>query len=256
MKEKTFNGLSGKLENNVYRSLKGRLRLQLLLEDIIEHCPEFEKKRLTVLYIGGGSGRFSLRCTEHNHQVLLYDSSKEMLEQAESFLGETCHAQLLETAAGDFLAEENGIPNHYDLVALHGAAEWMDNPEQAIIKAAGYVKPEAHLSLLVFNKDKYLLKRGISGHLLKTGKSFKRHNLTPPGALSPADIITILGNTDGKIICQSGIRIFFNFFRQLPHNALTPDEWLEQERNYYRTEPFRSLGEHTHFIWQRNVYCL
>lgn len=60
-----FAGLEGKLETNVYGSVKGMLRLQLLHRDIFDYCPEFTSKAMTILDIGGGAGYFAKICAEH-----------------------------------------------------------------------------------------------------------------------------------------------------------------------------------------------
>ena len=85
----------------------------------------------------------------------------------------------------------------------------------------------------------------------KAQSSKKINTLTPPGAMSPDDIIKILTKYPGKMCSKSGIRIFHKFFRQgVSEQVLTPEEWLQQEQLYFRQEPFASLGEHTHIIWQ------
>ncbi len=63
-----------------------------------------------------------------------------------------------------------------------------------------------YLSLLVFNRDKYLLKQGINGHLFE-GTPSKKKKLVPPGARSLQELIALLGSQRGKILLQSGIRV-------------------------------------------------
>ena len=149
--------------------------------------------------------------------------------------------------------QEPAIRDHgpFDLVALHGVAEWTAAPAALIRHACTLVRPGGLLSLLVFNPDKLLLKEGINGMLTATGSRPKRGGgLTPPGGLSPRLIRGLLAEQGGTLHLQSGIRIFHGFFREIAP-ALDREQWLAQERLHYRREPFAGLGEHSHFLWQR-----
>jgi len=248
-----------KLEKNVYASLKGTIRLELLSRDISEYCAHFSGSRpehcLTVLDVGGGSGRFARLCAEKGHKVTLCDISKEMLSLAASANGGADYAHGIELLEADFLDKTFGVAESVDLVLMHGSAEWMADPQAAIKKAISCIKPGGYLSLLIFNKDRSMLKRGINGLLLEGEQAPLRNKLTPPGAASPHDICDVLAKYKGRIVLQSGIRIFQGFFRQVDQGLLTPEQWLEQELQYYRQKPFSSLGEHTHFIWQADGAC-
>ncbi len=245
-----FDRFTSKLEQNVYGSLKGALRLQLILDDLEDHYPAFNEKPLSILDVGGGNGYFAKICLEKNHRVLLVDASAEMLDKAETELATWKENKQLELSQMDFVVQDFSGDAAFDLVLMHGSAEWMSDPERAIIQACACLKPGGILSLLIFNKDKSTLKRGINGHLVGNARKSKKKKLIPPGAKTPAEIHALLEEKEGELLLQSGIRIFFGFFRQIDHDILTSQQWLEQERQYYRTPPFSSLGEHTHFIWQ------
>ena len=251
-----FAGKVEKLEKNVYGSVKGHIRLALVEQDLIDFYPEYSSSSLQVFDIGGGSGRFACICGRRGHAVRLLDSSHEMIVEAKTRIEQQKLSENITVVQQDFLAESSLGPETFDLVLLHGSAEWMTSPETAIIKACHHVRPGGFLSLLVFNKDRLTLKHGINGLLLKekSRNRTKWKNLTPPGAMSPDEIRQILSRFSGRICVQSGIRIFYKFFREgVSEQVLTEDEWLLQERCYYRREPFASLGEHTHFIWQAKL---
>ena len=250
MSTSPFDRFSVKLEQNVYGSLKGALRLQLLVDDIEEYCPAFIKKPLSILDIGGGNGYFARICLEKGHPVSLIDASSEMLENAEKELKTWGETQQLKLFQMDFVAPKFHFEQKFDLVLMHGSAEWMADPELALRRACDCLLPGGFFSLLIFNKDKQTLKRGINGHLCGDGPHSKKKKLIPPGARSANTIRKFFEEKSGSLLLQSGIRIFYGFFRQVEKESLTPQEWLEQERRYYRREPFSSLGEHTHFIWQ------
>lgn len=257
MDNKVFESRVAKLEKNVYESLKGRLRLELLTRDISECCPHFSATGLStcmrILDVGGGSGRFARICAERGHMVTVCDLSSEMLARAEAVNDGQSYLHEIQLVEADFLGDTMLLPKQVDLLLMHGSAEWMLDPEAAILKAISLITPGGYLSLLIFNKDRSMLKRGINGLLLEGEKAPLRNKLTPPGAASPHETVSLLAKQNGKLLLQSGIRVFHGFFRQIDQSLLDPDQWLEQELMYYRQKPFSSLGEHTHFIWQAAV---
>ncbi len=253
MNDTSFDSRLLRLEENVYAHDKGRIRLTLIEEDLQEFFPAFQGGGLKVLDAGGGAGRFSRICARRGHRSILCDISVKMLalaarENAKAGLqGQITllHLGLQDPALAGYAP--------FDLVALHGVAEWMTEPAQAITSACSLVRPGGMLSLLVFNRDKLLLKQGINGMLCAAAKNTtnRRSNLTPPGGLSPRTVRNLLAEQAGTLLLQSGIRVFNGFFREIAP-ALGSEEWLSQERLYYRQEPFSGLGEHSHFLWRRH----
>ncbi len=249
-----FDALAVRLEKKVYNSCKGRIRLTLLEKDLCDTVPSFtEEKELKILDAGGGSGRFSRICAARGHKIHLCDLSQTMLGLAEEENIRTGFQNRIDLIHQDLETLTPGEQGLYDLVLLHGAAEWTGNPSGTIRSMMEMTAPGGYLSLLVFNKDKMLLKQGINGQLVRRKKHpEKKRKLTPPGALSSGEIRKILQEgPPGEILLQSGIRIFQGFFLQWKPPEMDCSQWVEQESLHYRTDPFSSLGEHTHFIWHR-----
>ena len=94
---------------------------------------------------------------------ILCDLSAEMLEMAA--VANKDAAPVGEITLLHLDLQEPTILDHgpFDLVALHGVAEWTAAPEELIRHACTLVRPGGMLSLLVFNPDKLLLKEGING---------------------------------------------------------------------------------------------
>lgn len=242
-----FGRFAKKLESNVYNSLKGRIRLVQLQNDFEDFCPPFSLGGMHVLDIGGGGGDFSKICLERKHSVVLCDSSLEMLRKAEENLKSVASGDQLRLVHCDFLKQNPIFDVQYDLVIMHGSAEWMESPEKAVRKSCNLVKNDGFYSLLMFNKEKYDLKRGINGHLFNP-PLVKKKKLIPPGAMSVKDTEQLLLSENAEIAVQSGVRIFYNFFRQFTACNITDDDWLMQETEYSRMPPFSLLGEHSHFL--------
>ena len=251
--DKNFNSLALRLEKKVYGTEKGYIRFQLLKKDILDYCPDFRSKQLSILDAGGGTGRFSRFCAEHSHKVLLCDISSEMLSIAEKENRKRGLEKYIQLKQIDLNTLNHTTGEKFDMIFLHGVAEWMEYPEQAIRHCCDLLKPGGTLSLLIYNKNKYILKRGFNGRLLKKDSiNPKKRKLTPTGKMSPFEIKKILEEFSGKILLQSGIRVFNSFLKIIEPLPITREDWLEQEKMYYRTEPFASLGEHSHLIWEKN----
>ena len=251
----SFNDLALRLEKNVYDSPKGFLRLSLLTKDLEEFIPGFKgKEPLSILDAGGGAGHFSRICAANGHNALLCDTSPGMLELAQKENRKTDFSRRIQLLNAPMDAPAVRKSGPFDLVLLHGAAEWTSDPAGSIRSMMMLIKPSGFLSLLVFNKDKLLLKKGINGHLVRpVRKRSGSGKLLPPGGLSAEESVRVLtgpGSPAGTILLQSGIRIFQGFFRQCNPPEISDRLWLEQEETYYRRPPFNNLGEHTHFIWQ------
>lgn len=249
--DKNFDSLALRLEEKIYGTDKGYIRFELLKEDILQCCPSLKKGGWRILDAGGGTGRFSRFCASFGNEVLLCDISEEMVRMA----GEAIRREGLENlirVERSGLMEISEAEGPFDLVLLHGVAEWMDDPAAAIRHCAGLVRPGGCGSFLVYNTHKYILKRGLNGRLLVKDKANPRkRKLTPTGRMTPEEIIRSLDGFEGEVMLRSGIRIFNHFLRSIIPLPISREEWLEQERLYYRKEPFASLGEHSHIIWKK-----
>lgn len=249
MNDVPFDRLGSKYDAHIYSTTKGAIRMQLLLEDLQEYTNLRSDTNLSILDIGAGGGQFSELCLRMGHQVLLCDTSELMLDRARSNLEKyRTQVRFLQV---DFLSADYLPGEKFDVVLMHGSAEWMTSPEDGIRKACSLLKNGGYLSLMIFNRDRSTLKRGINGQLLDRLKTKPNRKLTPPEARTPLEIRHMLSKLSGELLLQSGIRIFHGFFRQFHVDSLTDDEWIAQERAFYRTPPFSSLGEHTHFVWRK-----
>lgn len=250
--DRNFDSLAIRLEDKIYGTEKGYIRFELLKEDILDYCPAIKEGKWNILDAGGGTGRFSRFCAAMGNRVLHCDISGDMLKRADevnSSAGLDHLITLKQSSLMDLTTDEG---EGFDLVLLHGVAEWMDDPGAAVRHCAGLVKPDGYASLLVYNTNKYILKRGLNGRLLVKDKPNHKHRkLTPTGRMTPEEIREIFKERTGEVVLQSGIRVFNRFLRSIIPLTISREEWLQSERLYYREEPFASLGEHSHIIWKR-----
>lgn len=250
--DKNFDSLALRLENKIYGTEKGYIRFELLKEDIVDFCPAIKDGNWKILDAGGGTGRFARFCASYGNRVLLCDISSEMLESAEKLNRESGLDHLINLKQSSLMDLDSSDTGTFDLVLLHGVAEWMDDPPGAVRHCARFVRSGGYASFLVYNTHKYILKRGLNGRLLVKDKPNHRHRkLTPTGKMTPEEIRDVLEQEKGHVVLQSGIRVFNRFLRSIVPLPISREEWLEQERLYYRKEPFASLGEHSHIIWKK-----
>jgi len=251
--DRNFDSLALRLEEKIYGTDKGFIRFELLKEDILDFCPGLREGAWRILDAGGGTGRFARFCASFGNEVLICDISATMLAEAErsnKAVGLDRRISLRQGSLTELSPQKEGL---FDLVLLHGVAEWMDDPPAAVKHCASLVKPGGFASLLIYNTNKYLLKRGLNGRLLVRDKANHKHRkLTPTGKMTPEEIRDNLEDFKGEVILQSGIRVFNHFLRSIIPLPISREEWLESERLYYRKEPFASLGEHSHIIWKKD----
>ena len=239
-----------KLSKNVYGSTKGKIRLTLLERDLREFCRSFNAGGLHILDAGCGEGFFAARCLEIGHRLSLLDSNWQMIETCRDNLAPYLHTGQAEAICADFLNWHHTHDTLFDMVLLHGSAEWMSNAGAAMERACDSLRDGGYLSLLMYNRDMHIYKKGINGHSDGNDPN-RKPKLFPHGAQRLVETVSILNRLPGKILLQSGIRIFYGVFRELTLPDVADVEWLQQEQQYYREHPFSSLGQHTHFIWQK-----
>ena len=98
-KDRNFDDLADRFASNVYGTMKGRLRLDVVLDDLRTHLPglfnrptprsgsdssdaDVPFRRLLIVDAGGGQGQLSAMFAAAGHRVVLCDISSVMIERA------------------------------------------------------------------------------------------------------------------------------------------------------------------------------
>ncbi|HET8807483.1 MAG TPA: methyltransferase domain-containing protein, partial [Methylophaga sp.] len=81
MEDRNFDDLAERFSDRIYNTEKGRLRLEILQEDLAELT---YGQQLNVWDAGCGLGQISLWLAQQGHQLTLCDISKKLLSQAQS----------------------------------------------------------------------------------------------------------------------------------------------------------------------------
>ncbi|GAB4283884.1 MAG: tRNA uridine 5-oxyacetic acid(34) methyltransferase CmoM [Candidatus Rifleibacteriota bacterium] len=251
----SFDGISQSFYNKIYKSGKGRIRLEVLKHDMLQGIPELSTRiPLRILDAGGGIGQIARWLASMGHQVILADVSQEMLAKAQELNAAEKldnRIRILKTAIQDLPSVLKDAK--FDLILLHGVIAWMEKPLSAIELLMPMLDDHGKISLLFYNRDKLIMKWGICGSISKAlnGRSEKQSGLTPINPVGYAEVAQVCRHLGLKILSKAGIRIFYKFLKNFPdHNEITED-FVQLEKKYCRIEPFASLGEHIHLVLQK-----
>ncbi len=253
--DRNFDKLAGRLKKHIYGSDKGTVRTAMLQQDMLDGIKELTGNRpLQILDAGGGMGQISRWLAAMGHKITLCDISAAMLQIADEEnrkAGLHEHIRLVHAPLQEMPAI---LPGHqFDLILLHGVIEWMQIPSEALQLLTPLLKHGGLCSLLYFNRNKLVLQWGINGQLEKaiSGKPLNPRTLTPSNPLSESDILPTFATCGLKIVSKAGIRIFYGFFTKMVQRRPSCPRTIDLEKAYFRSEPFASLGEHTHFILRK-----
>ncbi|NCB39365.1 MAG: methyltransferase domain-containing protein [Erysipelotrichia bacterium] len=255
--DKNFDRLTGRLKRNIYSSDKGTVRLATLQHDMLSGIKELSAGQpLQILDAGGGMGQIARWLAQMGHKIIMCDISAKMLQVA----AEENQKAGLQDQIKIIHAPLQEIPvimpdSKFNLILLHGVIEWMQTPPDAIKLLTPLLGADGAISLLYFNRNKLILKWGINGQTQKamSGKPLNPRMLTPANPLSESDLYPVFSDCGLEAVSKAGIRIFYGFFTRMVQQQSACQNTIDLEKQYCHTEPFASLGEHTHFILRKSM---
>lgn len=250
-RDRNFDSIAAKFQQNIYQTSKGRLREAVLQRDLAE-CPELQQPT-QVLDIGAGQGQLSLWLAQQGHQVTLTDISAEMLafatERAEQ-LG--CQAQIRTQVAG--LQEVVETMPAAPVVLCHAVLEWLAEPQAAIQQLFALTKPGGLLSLMFYNIDAKRLSNIIYGNFEYVQRDLvvkKKVNLSPQHPLDPQQVMRWCEQQGFELLQKTGVRCFHDYLRDRTLQDSAFEQLLMTELRFNRQEPYASLGRYQHLLLRR-----
>ena len=196
----------------------GRLRSELAWENLRRFLPR-DTANHRALDVGGGTGLATVQLARLGHEVVLLDSSEQMLQiarqQAESSgaaprisfcLAET--GQLREL----FAAES------FNVVVCHNLLEYSENPSTIVRDIAHVLRKDGVLSVLVRNRTGEVLKDAVKSRDWKLANA----NLTAETVVdtlygnrmrifAPSDLHEMLIGAGLEVVAAHGVRVFFDY---------------------------------------------
>ena len=247
----SFDGIADEFESDIYGSTKGAVRLAVLWSVLTDDVPALTDRPMHILDAGGGAGHMAVRLARLGHSVVLCDVSEEMLAKAATRAAEAGVADAIDLRHQSIQGYANLADRKFDLVLCHAVLEWLEDPKSAVGNLARLVKQGGRISLMFYNRFASLLKRSLAGEFEAALKDYqtgpiKRGWGKGATALDNEVVVRWLQQQDLEVRSKAGIRIFHDHVVDKlggPHRLA---RLIELEKAGCRSEPFASLGQHTH----------
>lgn len=127
---------------------------------------ELAGRALTVLDVGGGTGRFAVPLAEEGHHVTVVDASPDALAALTRRAAEAGVAERVVAVQGDGDALAGVVPpGSVDLVLCHSMLEVVDDPARVVAAVVDALRPGGAASVLVAGRAAAVLARAMTGHL-------------------------------------------------------------------------------------------
>ena len=245
-----FDKHSQRFKKNIYDTDKGRLRLKLVSDDLLNNTPVLsDGKKLNILDAGCGMGQISLLLAKQGHQLTLCDISNDMLDIAQAnFAEEGLSASYINSSVQDLNEQHH---QQYDLVVFHAVLEWLEQPEAVISSLKHCLKPGGYLSLMFYNRNSIIFYNILKGNFRKIVKQdFKGHpgGLTPINPINPDELNQWLDKASFEVIKKTGIRVFYDYLTKELKNSRSFEDVLQMEKTYAAEPTFNMIGRYIHYI--------
>lgn len=254
LEDRNFDDLADRFARNIQNSLKGRIRFAVVERDLREAVPQLWNGRpLRVLDAGGGLGGFALHLAALGHQLVYCDISGKMLalarEQAQQSglinAVQFCHEPVQTLIAKD---------RHFDVILFHAVLEWLASPRKVLLQILQAMQPGARLSLLFYNERSIVFRNLLRGNFFRATAESQRGeqgSLTPIHPLNPDDVKDWVMGHDTRMLCESGVRTFFDYGEKPRLAQRTPEQIIDTELRFSRQAPYRDLARYYHLVIEK-----
>ena len=148
----------------------------------------------------------------------------------------------------------NHIAKQYDVVLFHAVLEWLAKPEQTLKQLLEYIKPGGYLSLMFYSRTGLIYQNLVMGNfdnINNQSLAGEGKTLTPTNPQEPSDVYQWLENFELKILCKSGVRVFYDGISRERRKQLKEEELYELEKQFSREEPYCSLARYIHVVCKK-----
>jgi S-adenosylmethionine-dependent methyltransferase len=192
----------------------GRLRSELAWENVRRFLPRSTSKR-RALDVGGGTGFASVQLARMGYEVVLLDSSEEMLRIAREQAGVGSLARISFCHGDAARLPELFDAESFDIVVCHNLLEYVESPSATVRDIAHVLRNDAVLSVLVRNRAGQVLKDAIKSRDWKLAAA----NLTaetvvdslydePVRVFALAEVRDLLARAGLEVVAEHGVRVF------------------------------------------------
>jgi len=251
-----FDGIADEFESDIYGSSKGAVRLAVLWSVLNDDVPALADRPMRILDAGGGSGHMAVRLAGLGHSVVMCDVSEDMLAKAATRAAEAGVTGAIDIRHLSIQRYANIAGEKFDLVMCHAVLEWLEDPQSAVRDLARLVKQGGQLSVMFYNRFASLLKRTLAGDFeaalgdFQTGP-VRRGWGEGATALDNQVVVSWLEEQGLEVNARAGIRIFHDHVVDKLDGPQRLTQLIELEKAVCRSEPFTSLGQHTHLTCRK-----
>jgi len=247
--DKNFNDYATRLKNTIYGSLKGKIRLKILLNDLDQFLKD-NTPPLQILDAGCGLAQCALALAQKGHRLTLCDISSAMIkESSQEFARQGIrHARFLNESVQTHALNHQA---YYDVILCHAVIEWTENPQELLAGFKRMLKPGGYLSLMFFNRTGTIFKSVLRGNFFEKDAGFKfgrTSTLTPTNPLDSAAVLGWLHDLDLTVVKKSGVRIFYDYCESSIRDQLDEKQVLNCELSFSQSEPYMSLARYIHVL--------
>lgn len=252
MEDRNFDDLVERFSDRIYNTEKGRLRLEILKEDLAQIAAS---QSLNIWDAGCGLGQISMWLAQQGHQLTLCDISEKLLRQARSDFADAGLQADFHHKAAQQLANE--LPE-FDLVINHAVLEWLAEPIAGLQIIASKVKSEGYLSLMFYNRNAMVYQNVLRGGwrlpaIINDRYIGAGNRLSPPHPLFPHLVCEWLESNSFNIICHSGIRVFSDYLPASARAETDVNDLYQLEKQYCRLPAYRDLGRYVHLFAKKSA---
>jgi 2-polyprenyl-3-methyl-5-hydroxy-6-metoxy-1,4-benzoquinol methylase len=230
-----------------YRAVRGRVRLELVLERLSGALPPPPAR---ILDVGGGTGAFAIPLAHLGHRVTVLDQSAEWLDRARSSAAAAEVEVDLVNLSLDALADAD--LGSFDAILCHAVLMYVEASMEALASLRAMAAPGAVLSLLEKNRDGIALRPGLRGdyaeaHRLLTERESIRGLGVANRAYSVGEWLAILRETGWSVEDWAGVRLFSD----MAPDDLDADAYaalLDLERAAGMKDPHRQVSRLVHIM--------
>ena len=248
----SFDGLLQRFQGQIYRTRKGRLRMQLIDALYKRYLPVAELEQARTLDAAGGLGQMSHWLLEHQAQVDYFDIAEDMVAEVQTSLQpyvQSGQLTLQQTSITDFVPSAP-----YFMVNVHAVLEWLESPLVTLARICDWVMPGGYLCLMVYNRHMLMLRhlmRGTLARAMSGDISGDRKGLTPISPLDPDAVRRLLEQAGLQIQAQAGIRSFSDLAEKTVIDWYDEADVFAAEYQLCEQAPYRDMARYVLFIAHR-----
>lgn len=252
--DRNFDDLFERFHKNIKGSDKGRLRGELIRDDLEATVFGLEMGGLDVLDSGCGLGDISVWLAAKGNKVSATDISQKMVDYTKKMAAEESLASFVRAERMP-VQEALQTGNRYDLVCVHAVMEWLEKPYEMLDHLPKALNEGGYVSLTVYNLHRTIFNGLIKGDFYKIlkgefgGESIQ--SMTPPNPIEPEKVIARLQELGFTIELHAGLRCFYDFITPEVRDQRNYEQILLLEKRYRKLSPYRDIARYVHIIGRK-----